>query len=381
MPTVVVAGGGVAGLEGLVTLRSRLADRARLVLISPQPAFGLRAWSVAEPFSSMVAGRYDVGELAGELGARFVRGAVEAVDTDRSVLRLVNGDIVNYDRLLLAIGSVPEPGLEHGITFERSQDPEAFDELLDDLRTAFAKRIAYVVPDGATWTLPAYELALNTAMAFGAGAEISLVTYEQEPLEIFGPEAWAMMREELARAGIELHTRAHPETQSHQVLQLGDHRIMVDRIVALPVPDGPRLSGLPADAHGFLPVDDHCRVIGVAGVNAAGDGTAQPIKQGGLAAQQAAVAAEDIAVSLGSGTRAEPYRPVLRAMLSLDRGPVYIRAEQNGDGRVHSTVSQEPLWWPPSKVASRWLVPWLASRAAAGRVDVHLGDEPDILAL
>ena len=39
---------------------------------------------------------------------------------------------------------------------------------------------------------------------------------------------------------------------------------------------------LPADPDGFLAVDDHCRVLGLDAVYAAGDGTTFAIKQGGI---------------------------------------------------------------------------------------------------
>jgi hypothetical protein len=32
---------------------------------------------------------------------------------------------------------------------------------------------------------------------------------------------------------------------------------------------------------------------------------------------------------------------------------------------VSAVVAEEPLWWPASKVAARWLTPWLAARDVA----------------
>jgi hypothetical protein len=50
---------------------------------------------------------------------------------------------------------------------------------------------------------------------------------------------------------------------------------------------------------------------------------------------------------------------VLRAVLLTRHGPRFLRADL-GDPAATSTFSAEPLWWPPSKVASRWLGPYLA---------------------
>ena len=49
-----------------------------------------------------------------------------------------------------------------------------------------------------------------------------------------------------------------------------------------------------------MPIDDHCAVVGADWVFAAGDVTTFPIKQGGIAAQQAVAAAEAIAVLAGA---------------------------------------------------------------------------------
>ena len=97
-------------------------------------------------------------------------------------------------------------------------------------------------------------------------------------------------------------------------------------MIALPGLAGPFIPGLPHDARGFIPTDAHARVLGCAGVYAAGDATTFPLHQGGLAAQQADAAAEAIAASLGAIARAEPFRPVLRGVLLTGGAPLYLRA-------------------------------------------------------
>ena len=69
---------------------------------------------------------------------------------------------------------------------------------------------------------------------------------------------------------------------------------------------GPPLAGLPQTRHGFVPIDRHCRVTGLPGVYAAGDITTFPVKQGGIAAQQADVAAQAIALASGADVVPSP---------------------------------------------------------------------------
>ena len=59
---VVVAGGGVAGLETLVALRALAGDRVAATLVAPDDAFAMRALDVFEPFGLGRAHRYALAE-------------------------------------------------------------------------------------------------------------------------------------------------------------------------------------------------------------------------------------------------------------------------------------------------------------------------------
>ena len=117
---------------------------------------------------------------------------------------------------------------------------------------------------------------------------------------------------------------------------------------------------MPRDATGFVPTDPHGRVPGVHDVYAAGDLTAFPIKQGGLAAQQADAVAETIAAAAGVPLEPRPFRPVLRALLLTGGGPAFLRVELSGGHGETSEASEEALWWPPGKIVGRYLAPFLA---------------------
>jgi sulfide:quinone oxidoreductase len=232
------------------------------------------------------------------------------------------------------------------------------------------------------WTLPLYELALlttaNLRQRGGASVKAWLLTPEQEPLELFGPAASEAIAPLLAAHGVAVRTSVLTASIRPRVLVLaGGGELYADRVIALPFLDGPRLRGLPHDEHGFIPVDAHGRVRGMAGVYAAGDVTAFPLKQGGLAAQQADAVAEAIAAELGASIAPRPFTPVLRGLLMTDGAPLYLRAEPQHLPREatvaveakrrprtlrdSSRVAGQPLWWPPAKIAGRYLAPYLAS--------------------
>jgi sulfide:quinone oxidoreductase len=131
-------------------------------------------------------------------------------------------------------------------------------------------------------------------------------------------------------------------------------------VIALPLIDGPRIRGLPADDNGFIPIDDCARVQGADDVYAAGDGTTFPIKQGGIGTQEADAAAEQIAARAGADLDPKPFRPVLRGKLLTGSESLHLRSSLTG-GEGEGVASPDYLWWPPHKVGGRYLASWLAT--------------------
>jgi len=345
-------------------LRGLVGHRVAPTLVAPTDEFAVRALEVLEPFGAGRAQRYALAELAADLDVAFARDAVVRVEHAEHFVRLQSGDVLPYDVLVLAVGAFPYPAYEHGVCFDRPHDEEGFDEVVADLRAGLADSIAIVVPPGCTWTLPAYELALMTA-ALLRPRDLTLVTPEHEPLSAFGPPGAELARELLGAAGVELLAGVRATVPHPSVVQVTPGtRLTCDRIVHLPVLSGPNTPGLLCDPTGFILVDDGFRVHEAADVFAVGDATNGAYKQGGLAAQQADAVAEQIAWRVAAERAPRRYRPVLRGLLRTVDGPRYLRAEPPG-GATSAHVSDGPLWWPASKVAARWLTPWLAIRDVA----------------
>jgi sulfide:quinone oxidoreductase len=361
---VLIAGGGVAALEAMIALRDIAGELVQVTLVAPQPDFVYRPLSVAEPFCLGHAARHPLAPLAAEFGAEVVRATLAEVDPAGHRAVLGDGSVLTYDALLIAIGARMEPAFAHAITFGADGAAEALSGLLADLENGYVTRVAFVLPTSTAWSLPLYELALMTARdIWSAGvdeAELAVVTPEARPLEAFGKEASSMVAELLAQQRIEFIGSVTPEVHQHSVLA-GERRLEVDRTLAMPVPVGPRIAGLPEAPGGFIAADEHARVRGITDVYAAGDATDTPIKQGGLAAQQAVAAAETIAAACGADLDPEPFRPLLRGLLLTGGRERWLRAPAGGTPAA-TQASLEALWWPPAKIATRYLAPVLASR-------------------
>jgi sulfide:quinone oxidoreductase len=194
------------------------------------------------------------------------------------------------------------------------------------------------------------------------GVEIVIVTPEERPLALFGTSASTAIAELLELRGIQLQT-ATAESWTEGTLSLRDGReLPADAVVALPKLEGPRINGIPQDESGFVPTDELGGVLGLSDVYAAGDLTQSPIKQGGLAAQQADTVATAIAADAGAPVQATPYTPVLRGLLLTGMAPRFLRSEGST-----SAVDTQPLWWPPTKIVGRYLSPFLAEHLGLAR--------------
>src|SRR4051794_6588897 len=362
---VVVAGGGGAALETVMALRDLAADRVRITLIAPEGHFELKPLRTAEPFSLDHVRRHPLAELAARFDCELRKDAVTAVDVARHAVTLAGGAAVAYDALVLAVGARRRPAYERAITFGADDRIEALNGLLADLEQHYSRSVAFVVPPGVSWPLPLYELALMTAREVrGMGiddARLTIVSPESAPLAIFGPRASDAVAQLLDRAGVGFRGGAYAEVNGGPGLRLlpGGDELSVDRIVSLPVLDGPAVPGLPADDAGFIPIDEHGRVRGAADVYAAGDGADFPVKQGGLACQQADAIAEHLAARAGAAVEPQPFHPVLRGKLLTGRGAEFLRADLHG-GDGESRASDLRLWSPPAKISGRYLSQWLA---------------------
>ena len=364
---VLIAGGGVAALEAALALRALAEKRVAVELLAPEPAFAYRPLAVAEPFSAGEAHRFELAALAGACGAALHRGTLAAVEADEHMAKTGEGFWFGYHSLLIASGAVPVPAVPGALTFRGSEDAAAFRELLAELASGAVERLVFAVPGGVVWPLPLYELALLTAAHLGGwstpGTELLLVTHEEAPLEIFGPRGSEAVRGVLEARGVSFRGGSYAVAAEAGLLRLvPGGEIPADRVVALPRLRGAPPQGVPHDADGFVPTDLHGHADGLMDVYAAGDATAFPVKQGGIAAQQAQAAAESIAAAAGAPVTPAPFRPVLRGLLLTGGASAFLRTELWGGLWQESIVEPEPLWWPPGKIAGHHLGPFLAER-------------------
>jgi sulfide:quinone oxidoreductase len=368
---VVIAGAGVAGLEAALALRELAGDRVSTTLLTPEREFVYRPLRVREPFAYAAARRHPLDAIARDVAAELREDALDSVDTARQVVLTEGAQRLGYDALLLALGAQPVASFEHALTLDDRRLDEQLHGLIQDVEAGYTHTIAFLIPGQAAWPLPIYELALMTARrAWDMNVEVSItiVTPEEAPLAIFGGVVSETVAELLDRHGLATITSAHCETPAPGEVSIrpGPRQLRVDRVIALPELRGPVVPGVPSTASGgFIPVDVHGRVPGLEGVYAAGDAVDFPVKQGGIAAQQADIAAESIAALAGAAVEPSEFHPIIQGVLIGGPRPLYMRAHITGGHGSSSDVSEDPSWRPSAKIAARYLSPYLDARDRA----------------
>ena len=368
---VLIAGGGIASLELILALRDLAHDRVDIELLSPTRELTYHPLAVAEPFGLGGAREFDLEAIARDTGTKLRTGALAAVAPGPHLAVTDAGEEIPYDVLVVTTGARRREAIPGALTLRSREAFTSFRLLLHTIGEEREERLVFAIPGGVTWPLPAYEMALMTQTWLAShnghkAVAIAMVTPEDRPLGVFGTEVSDGVEALLAERGIELITGAYPEAFDDGRLTARPRGpIDADRVVALPRLAGPALAGLPCDEDGFLPVDSYGRVDRLDGVYAAGDVTAFPVKQGGIAAQQADTIAQSIAASVGLGVTPVPFDPVLRGLLLTGQEPSYLRAElAGGRGQRSSEFSPESPWWPPAKIVGRHLSHYLARQAA-----------------
>ncbi|MFF7200474.1 MULTISPECIES: NAD(P)/FAD-dependent oxidoreductase [unclassified Streptomyces] len=205
--TFVIVGGGLAGAKAAETLRAE-GFTGRVILIGDErdhpyerPPLSKGYLSGKEERDSVFVhepGWYAQADVELHLGQTVV-----AVDRETKSVRLGDGTVLHYDKLLLATGSEPRrldiPGTElAGVHHLRRL---AHADRLRRVLAALGRDNGHLVIAGAGWI--GLEVA---AAARGYGAEVTVVEPEPTPLhQVIGPELGQVFAELHKEHGVRFH--------------------------------------------------------------------------------------------------------------------------------------------------------------------------------
>ncbi|MFD0337868.1 NAD(P)/FAD-dependent oxidoreductase [Streptomyces sp. NPDC127117] len=205
--TFVIVGGGLAGAKAAETLRAE-GFSGRVILIGDERDHPYERPPLSKGYLSGKEDRDSVfvHETAWYAGADIelhLGQPVTALDREARAVRLGDGTVVHYDKLLLATGAeprrLPVPGTElAGVHHLRRL---AHADRLRNVLAALGRDNGHLVIAGAGWI--GLEVA---AAARGYGAEVTVVEPEPTPLhQVVGPELGQIFTDLHSDHGVRFH--------------------------------------------------------------------------------------------------------------------------------------------------------------------------------
>ncbi|OVE84311.1 NAD(P)/FAD-dependent oxidoreductase [Natronolimnobius baerhuensis] len=237
---VVVLGAGYAGAGAISKLQSELDDNARLTwiadvdyhLVLHESHRAIRDPDVRSDIT------FPVSDIA-DPSTRFIQDEVVGVDVDEQVVELADSDSVDYDYVLVALGTQTAyygiPGLEeHSLTLKSLDDAlEIHEAIADASQAATRGEPAQVVIGGAglSGIQTAGEIA-EFRDEHRAPIDIHLVEALEEIFPGNDPEIQQALRDLLEDAGVQIHTDDPITEANEDVIEFDegeplDHDVLV----------------------------------------------------------------------------------------------------------------------------------------------------------
>ena len=343
-----------------------------------------RPGSVATAFGFGAAAPLPLEGIARREGVELRRGALAAVDADRRrATTRPRASSFAYDALVVATGARARPcrpGRRRRSPVprrrRRARTRSSTRAAAGAVRRARRSRCRPASRGACRCTSSRSWPPSSSATATSRDACITVVTPEHQPLWLFGPAAGDSARAPARPTrGIALRTNARAIAMVEDGLLLAGRRDRRRQRASwrCPCSPGRGVPGLPGDAEGFIPVNAHGRVAGAEGrlCRRRRHGVPRQAGRPGDAAGRRR-GRVDRCSGWALFQKPAPFRPVLRGLLLTGGAPLYLRAELSSPGDVLRThgatiagprgeTSTRALWWPPAKVAGRYLGPYLSS--------------------
>ena len=287
-PRVLVLGAGFAGLWAALGAARRLdelglaQDAVEITIVSTQPFHDIRVRNYEADLSGC---RIPLPDLLDPAGVGHITADVTGIDPAQATVRIADGAMLRYDRLVVALGSrVAKPDLpglaEFGFdvdTYDGATRLQAHIRALADRAAEPARSTAVVVGAGLTGIETASELPRMLSEALGPGATPRVILVDHNPRvgSDMGESARPVIEEALAANHVNTLTGVGVTAVDARSVTLSSGEVVPAATVVWCA--GMRANpltaqfGVPRDRLGRLPVDDYLRVEGVAGVFAAGD--------------------------------------------------------------------------------------------------------------
>ncbi len=316
-------GAGFGGLGAAARLATRGGHEITLVDSAPGFFMGFGKLWVLTGERTPAAGFGDYAKLRIP-GVRFVRAKVAAIDPATRRTTLADGTVLEPDRLIVALGAVPDPAGVPGLPAANNlYDRAALPALRDRLAAMRSGRVAIVIVKPPYKCPPApYECAMlvdHLLAARGVRRDVAITVYIPEalPLTVAGPLVGRRVMDICAARDIRVEVQKKVErvelfTSGAGTLGFsGGAGAAFDLLLAIPPHRVPTCCLPLVNASGWIPSDPRTGATAFPGVYAVGDVAGIPLPGGGMlpkagffAQAQGEAAAEAILAETAGGSPA-----------------------------------------------------------------------------
>ncbi len=340
-PRIVILGGGFAGLTAARSLRRRLGDRGKILLIDRHNyhLFTPLLYQVAACGVDPYDVAYPLRQFAGRQGVAFRSSTVTGIDLDTRRIHLEGGE-EQYDYLIIALGSTTnyfdnQSAREHALSMKSLEEGVALrNRVLEMLEQAAASsdpaerqlQLTFViVGGGATGVEMAAALAdlLHQAVAIDypnlkpTRPQVVVVESEAKLLGHMSDAMAAVALDRLRAKGVQVWLNTKAKEVGPDYLETeGGQRLGARTIIwaaGIRAPDVVAGIKAPHGRGGSLLVDRYLQVEGYSGVFAVGDNAHAGRPDGKhsvpLVAQAAVQEGEAVAENVARAIEGRPQKP------------------------------------------------------------------------
>ena len=338
---VVVAGGGIAGVEAAIFAAQQGFET---VLLSDRDFLFVYPLSIWIPVGKLEFSQACVPlkSIADANGFNVIIDRVVGLDRENNRVLLAQREPERYDYLILATGSTHTPIPGDDTIYSICDAPEtslamrdAIISLLKNGSGSIAVGFGGNPLDGSgVRGGPAFEIVFNLdtylkSLGIRDHFNLSFFAPMENPGERLGLKSAAQFAKVLDRSFVRCHFGKKIERFSKQGVHLGDHSVLpADMVFFIPARSGRAEYqgwGLPVSEAGFIDTDEGCRVRGFDNIYAIGDaatllGPAWRAKQGHVAEVMARTAVHNIKEHSGGRVGEHSYVPHVMIMCLMDTG-------------------------------------------------------------
>jgi sulfide:quinone oxidoreductase len=367
MKSVVILGGGIAGVEAAIYYRK---EGFEVELISERSYVFIYPIAIWIPVKTVrfedVA--FSLDKIAARHGFKLTVDSVSAINAGERTITLKDRGLRNVDHLVIAMGAakMKHDGLEHTLSICGAPEQSILlKEKIDALITKGSGKIAFGFggnpnDPSAVRGGPGFELFFNlhhrlTKLGIRDNYEMTFFAPMAEPGARMGEKALSLLKTLFEKNRFDSRYGKKIARFEESAVVFEDESILEsDLTMFIPAGDAHsfiKASDLPQNATGFIKINDFCEVEGVEGWYAIGDASALEgpdwkAKQGHIAEVMARNAAHNSAIAYGlKSGNLKGYKEHLNILCVMDMG--------NGAGFIYRNAKKAFLI--PMPIIGHWM--------------------------